>query len=285
MGDILKKIFEIIGFLSLVCFSFFYTNKISTVIKENDDILKQIKEVKEQYEIKSIDAVISNDEIVPGVSGSVVDINSSYMKMKKANSFNANLLVYKSVKPSVSVNNVYDKYIVSGNRNKKEVSIIFVLENNENIENIINTLNNYNVKTNFFVNITWFDNNNSYITKLINEDHIVGSILINTDYTKSNISWMNAIITKINNQSSNYCYNKNKDNDFLNLCKLNNAYTIVPSIEAFDNPLIQVKSNILNGSIISFKVNDKLETELPLIIEYIKSKGYNIVTLEKLLDE
>jgi hypothetical protein len=285
MGDILTKIFETIGFISLVFFSFFYTNKISTVIKENDDILKQINLVKEQYEIKPISATINEEDIIPGIKGSSIDVAKSYNKMKKLNTFNPNLLVYKDILPTVSVNKVYDKYIISGNLNKKEVTINFLLEDNENIENILNILNKYNIKANFFVTIKWFSNNNEKITYLINNEHIVGSILYKDDSLKNNINWMNAIVSKINKQNNTYCYNNTKNSEFLNLCKLNTSYTITPSIEAFDNPFIQIKTNIKNGSIISLKVNDKTISELPLIIEYINSKGFDIVSLFKLIEE
>ena len=40
-----------------------------------------------------------------------------------------------------------------------------------------------------------------------------------------------------------------------------------------------------NGSIISYNVNKQLIEELPIIINYIKSKGYNIVSLKELFNE
>lgn len=281
MGDMVKKIFQIIGFISLVCFSFFYTNKINMVIKESDDLLKQIDEMKNQYEIKSIDAEIIGNDIIPGVSGSSVDVLKSYDKMKKLNIFNSNLLVYENIKPNISVNKVYNKYIVSGNKNKKEVSIVFLLEDNK-VEDILQILNKYNIKSNFFIDINWIENNNENITKLINDGHIVGSLETNKS---SELNWINTIISKINNQNITFCYNESKNNDFLNICKLNTSYTITPSIQAFDKPIIEIKKNIQNGSIISLKINDKTIDELALIIEYINSKGYEIVSLSKLIEE
>lgn len=281
----MKKTFEIIGFISLVCFSFFYTNKISTVIKENDDLLKIINEVKEQYETKPIDAKIIDNNIIPGMSGNSIDVDKSYNKMKKINTFNDKLLVYKDTKPSISVNKVYDKYIISGNQNKKEVTINFLLEDNENIDKILEILNKYNVKSNFFVTINWFENNNDSITNLINEGYVIGNILKENNFLKSDINWVNAIVSKINKQNNTYCYNNDKNDEFLNICKLNTSYTISSTIEAFDNPVIQVKQNIKNGSIISLKVNDKTISELSLIIEYINSKGYDIVTISKIIEE
>ena len=44
-----------------------------------------------------------------------------------------------------------------------------------------------------------------------------------------------------------------------------------------------VKSNLMNGTIFTFDTNDIEEVKVS--INYILSKGYNIVTLDKLLDE
>ena len=279
LGDILKKIFETIGFISLVCFSFFYTNEITSVIKENDDLLKQITEVANEYEIDSIDAKIIDDSIIPGVSGSSINIDKSYDKMKKIDKFNSNLIVYENIKPNISVLNKYDKYIISGNEKKNEVSL--VLLNNEDIAKVLKILDKYDVKADFFVDLNWINNNDKLVKELINNNHIIGSI----NSSSNDINYINTIVSKINKQKYTFCYNEEKNKEFLNNCKLNTSYTIIPSIKAFDNPLINIKSNIKNGSIISLKINEKTINELPLIIEYIKSKGYDIVTLSKIIEE
>mgnify|MGYP005761591963 CR=1 FL=1 len=285
MGDILKKIFETIGLLCLICFSFFYTEKISTVIKENDDIQKEIEQVKDQYKTVAIDAIINNDTIIPGVSGKTIDVKASYKKMKKINSFNDNLLVYKNTKPKISVENIYDKYIISGNKTKKEISLLFLVEENDNIDKVIDILKKNNIKATFYIDGNWFENNNEKSLELIKDGHIVGNLGYNYRYDVSGISWMNTIVTKIGNQKSTYCYTENKNQDILNICKNNKSYTIIPNIVVKQNPLITIKKNLSNGSIISLKINDGLQSELPLIINYINSKDLEIVTIEKMLDE
>lgn len=282
-GDILKKIFEIIGFLGLLCFSFFYTYEISYVIKENDDLLKQIKDVEVEYYVEAMDAKIFDDNIIPGISGKTIDINESYKNMKKLNTFNSNLLVYKKIKPNISIDRTYDKFIISGNESKKEVSLIFLVD--DNINDVLNILNKYNVKANFFVTSSFFSNNNELITNLINNDHIVGNILNDSKSIKSDISYMNGIVSKINKQDKTYCYNDSRNYDYLMICESLFSYSIMPSFEAFENPTLSVKKYIKNGSIIAFKINNKTITELPLIINYINSKGFSIVNISKLIEE
>ena len=281
----MKKIFEVIGLISLVCFSFFYTEKISTVIRENDDLLKQIEQIEEQYRVEAIDAIIDGNTIIPGVSGSQIDVKSSYKKMKKVDTFNSNLLVYEDIKPKVSVNAVYDKYIISGNKNKKEVSLLFLVENKTNIDKVVSTLRKYDIKVTFYIDGNWFEQNNEKITNLIEDGNVIGNLGYNYQYNTSGVSWMNTIVTKIGNQNATYCYVETEDEETLNICKNNRSYTIKPKLVVDNNPLIAIKQNITNGSIISLKINNQLNNELPLIIEYIHSKDLKIVTLADLLNE
>ncbi len=283
--DILKKTFEIIGLISLICFSFLYTEKITTVIEENDDILNEIEIVASQYKIKPINAIVSNNNVIPGIFGKEVDIKQSYKKMKKINNFNSNLLVYKEIEPDVSVKEMYDKYIVSGNMQKKEVSLLFLIEKNDNIDEVINILKKYEISSTFYIDGNWFENNNEKIIALINEGFLIGNLGYNYKYNVSGISWMNTIVTKIGNQKNTYCYTEIDNEDLLNICKNNQSYTIKPNIITNINPLIEIKKDLKNGSIITLKINKTTIEQLPLIIEYINSKDLKIVNLEELLNE
>ena len=280
MGDTLKRIFEIIGFISLVCFSFFYTNEISNVIKENDDLLIQIKDNENLYNVKAIDAVILDDTIIPGVSGRRVSVDKSYNNMKKYNTFNENLLVYDKVKPNVSVNKVYDKYIISGNKSITNITLTFVLYPDSNIDNIINILNKNEIKATFFVDMDYFDSNNEIISYLIKNNHTIGFL----NSSKGNINYMSAVVSKINNQKYLFCFNNLKNSEFLKICSLNNNYSISSNVIDKDY-YINVKKNLTNGSILTFKVSSKLDNELGLIINYIKQKGFKIINMPKLINE
>lgn len=280
MGDTLKRIFEIIGFISLVCFSFFYTNEISNVIKENDDLLIQIKDNENLYNVKAIDAVILDDTIIPGVSGRRVSVDKSYNNMKKYNTFNENLLVYDKVKPNVSVNKVYDKYIISGNKSTTNITLTFVLYPDSNIDNIINILNKNEIKATFFVDMDYFDSNNEIISYLIKNNHTIGFL----NSSKGNINYMSAVVAKINNQKYLFCFNNLKNSEFLKICSLNNNYSISSNVIDKDY-YINVKKNLTNGSILTFKVSSKLDNELGLIINYIKQKGFKIINMPELINE
>ena len=103
----MKNFFQILGVFALFAISLLYTEQAVTVVRQLDDFMIKINEVKEQYEIKPIDAIITNDEIIPGLNGRKVDADKSYRNMKRAGQFNPNLFEYYSVKPTISLKNNY----------------------------------------------------------------------------------------------------------------------------------------------------------------------------------
>lgn len=270
----MKRIFEIIGLLSLVMFSFFITNKTAIVVKNMDDIMVEIKHNYKNYNIKSVDAVITNDTIIPGISGRKVNIGKSYRSMKEYGKYNDELYVYDKVEPKVSIKDNKDKYIESGNKSIRQVSLSFVLKDNSDIKNILDILDNNGIKASFFVDETWITDNNYTAIDLIETGYTIG---VNSDNEYN--SWMDTIIKHVGKQKYGYClYNENND-----CIKLDN-YIIKTDI-LNRNYLMNIKKEIHNGSIIIMNDNGELYKELDSVINYIKSKGYEIVTLEKILTE
>jgi len=279
----MKKFFEYLGLITLVGFSFFYTERTASVVKELDDIMIKIKEVSSNYKEEVIEAVIVENTIIPGMSGKEVNINSSYQKMRKLGMFNESYLEYEYIKPKELLKNNLDKYIISGNSNKKEVSLVFLVEERTNIDKVLKIIDENEIKANFFVDGNWFENNNELIIKLIENKHNVGNLSYNKNYQNSSFIWMDTIIKKIGKQKIGFCYKTENKKDLEN-CTLQKNYTISP-IEIDSYPLINVKNNLTQGAILAFKINDSLNKEIDLIIKYINSKGLEIVNLEKLLNE
>lgn len=256
-----------------------------SVVKEYDDIMIEIKNVNEEYKIEAKDALINDNTIIPGLKGKEIDINKSYSKMKRYGSFNSNLLIYKEIFPTVSIKDNFNKFVISGNSEKRMVSFIFLVEDNDNIDNILRILNKKNIKGNFFINSNWLEKNNDLVTELIKEGHNIGNLSNNYNYQDSLYTWIDTIIRKIGKQDISYCYSENENIEILNICSLYNNYTIIPSVIVKDYPLKEVKEQLLPGSIISFKVNNNLINELELIINFIENKGLSITNLKEHLSE
>ena len=268
----MKKYLQVIGFITLALFSFYYTSKTSLVIKNTDEIMIKIKDAKESLKLEPIDALVEGNKIVPGIKGREVDISKSYDAMKKLGTYSSNLIVYKDILPNVSISKIYNKYINIGNPIKHQVTIIFKVDENDDVNSLLEILDRNNIKANIFVS----DSLDSNILKLASSGHNVGII---------NNTWTHTLINRVSNQKNNYCYLEEENDEVLNICSMNKYYTIIPNIISNKTPTLVVKKELTNASIISLDVNKTLLKELEYIIRFIKSKGMEIVTLDTLLEE
>ena len=121
---------KIIITIILFIFSLLYLKNAVFFVRENDELMKTIKEKQNKYNIKPINAIITNNTMIPGKNGRKVNLEKSYNKMKAINSFQESLLVYDKVLPKKSINNIYNKIIISGNLNNNRISIINELDDN-----------------------------------------------------------------------------------------------------------------------------------------------------------
>lgn len=279
----MKNIIKLLGLIVLITFSFFYTDKVINVIREEDTIMIELQNKKDLYKIDAINANISDNTIIPGLNGRVVNIDKSYKQLKQVGTFNKNSLVYDNITPSVSITNNKDKYIVKGNSIKQMVSIIFILENNNYLDSINQISLNKDITFNFFVDYNYLIENTTTIKELANNEfYTYGS---NGKYTPDNLLFSNNLISRISNNSAIYCLNEKKDNTMLELCNKNDLYTITPTLVIKDNAYNKIKNNLESGSIILLKMTKDNVNNLELIIDYIKGKGMKIEGLSKLLTE
>ena len=279
----MKKVLIVI-FLTI--FSFYYTNKTIDIIRETDPIMKEIRKSNNKYYKKAINAKVVNNTIIPGINGKKIDYKKSYRKMKKYGNYNEVLTVFKETKPSVSINNIYDKYITVGNNEKKSVSLVFKIENNtdiENIKNINNILVNKNIKSTIFIDGLFLENN----LDLVNSFKLSELEILNYDnsykeiYFSSSINYLNNITGK----TAKYCYADYDNKELIELCSRLKLHTILPTIKVGNYPYKEIKNKLQNASIISIPINSSTEIELSTVIDYIKSRGYNFLTLEELINE
>lgn len=281
----MKKFFQSVGLIALVLGSFFYTEKTVSVVKEMDEVMVQIEAQARTDKKDAQDASIDGNTIIPGISGKQVDVDLSYQKMKQYGSYDAKLLQYETVKPTNSILNYYDKYIVGGNHSVSKVSILFLVEEESDIEKIDTLVKKEAIHVNYFIDGNWLEKNNDRMIQMIQDGNVIGNLSYHRDYTDSSFVWMNTIISRIGNQKIGYCYTEKQDKAVLENCKLQKKYTILPNLIAKEHPLMSVKEEIQPGSMISLPVNQVVEEQLTTIIRYIKSKGYKIVTLTELLEE
>ena len=272
----MKKI-EYIGILLLFALSLIYLNKTTNILKDKDPIMQNIVHNANNYRIESVNAKINEDTIIPGTNGCVIDINKSYAKMKKINEYTDKMLKYKDLIPEITINNIYNKYIISGNETKRNVSIIINI--NEEVEKLNTLVSTNKIKLNVFLDSEILKNDVISINKEYVKIYNGG---LNNNYDDITIEWMNDVIMENYNQSK-YCINRNKNDDNLLVCARNKMHTITPTINVTKSNIHTAKTQINNGSIIYF--DEKNIDNIITISDYIKSKGFKIVFLEELLSE
>ena len=265
----MKRLLEIVTLISLFVFSFFLTDKTSSVIKNLDDIMIMIKQDKKNYETNSINAIIDNKSIIPGISKRVVNIKESYYQMKKYGKYNPKLYIYTYIRPSISIINNKDKYINSGNKLKRMVSLNFIINDNDIINNILQILDNNNVKATFFIDEGYLSNNLNLVYNLIKANHIIG-----IKDKRSNYKWMSTIINKVGKQRNIYCLYNNT-----NKCMSIDGYSI-KGINISNNYYSNIKHELRSGSIFNLSINKELYYNLDIIIKFIKKKGYSIENID-----
>ena len=280
-----KPYLTVIGICLLTVFSFYYTNKLIEFSKSKDPIMIEIMKNKDDYNKLSIDALINNNYITPGSEGLEVDVDKSYTKMKKLGKYNDNLYVYDVVKPTISIKDNYNKFVINGNTTKKEVSLIFNVNDLKNIENINKILFNNNVSATFFIDGNIKDDDINILKILDESNNYFGNLGYNKKYSIKTIKYTNALLDRIDDDNHNYCYVEKDDINVLKTCSEVKMYTIKPMVVSNIFPFTYIKQNLENGKIFSLDTNSYTLKQLDLIIKYVRQKGYDFVTLEEILNE
>lgn len=257
----MKKYGKYIPFSLLVLLSFYTTNKTANLVRNQDPILKEIRNISLEKKEDFVNAVIEDDYIIPGMYGSVVDELKSLSKMKEQDVFNNLYLVSQPIKPDISLSDNLDKIIIKGNSKKQQVS--FVID-----ENSSKKIKDYLVKNSIKASLLITKDNfskDSYFEQ------------INNDF--KNYKELDKTLKK-NKINTNICVLDN-NNSNLKFCKSKRKYLVKPGMFLDNANIIEIKTKLDSGSIIYIKD----ATYLDCLVEYIKSKDLKIVPLSQLISE
>ena len=280
-----KKVIQVISVTLLMLFSFFYTNKSIELIRENDPIMKQIKETNMKYKVEPVNATIIGNKIIPGKSGKEIDYQKTYAKMKKYGTYNETLTVLKEIEPAVSVDDYYDKYIVQGNTERKNVSLVFKTDTISNLLSILNILNQKNIPATFFVDGLLLENNTSLFETMTQNNHELEILSYDNKYDEIYFDSALNYLSSITKRKGKYCYAEYDQKEVIELCSKLKLHTIIPTVKTTTMPYKEIKDKLYNSAIISLPLSTITEEQLPAIIDYIKQKGYTFLSLEALLSE
>ena len=273
----LKKIFKISAVLLLVGFSFFYTEKVTLIARNSDPIMRAIKKEESNKKVSNVNPVINNDEYIMGINGCEIDVDKSYSKMRSVGEFKEELI---AMKETSNDKDLTDKYVIGGNNKEKKVSLIFIV--NKDIDsNLTNYINDKNLKVNYFIDGKYLEENMIKV-KFLSENSNIYYLGENEEYSDENMLYHNNLISMNGSNEPKYCFTSDKDNNTLKLCNDYDMVTIKSDIIK-DNIYKRIKDKLNNGVI--FAIDSDNTDEIKVSINYILSKGYNIISLEDLLSE
>ena len=271
----MKRTFKYIGFILILMLSFFYTEKAALIVKDVDEIMLKIRERKIELDKKPLEAIITEKTIIPGVNGYEIDVNKSYQKMRYIGKYNDNYLKFKTINPKNTLDKNKEKIIISGNKSKKAVSVVLISTS----KNDMNFFGKIDDRISLFIDGNLVEQQKEKMKEVYN---ITGTISYNYDYNNPNYVWLDDTVKKISNTKNSYCL----IND-INLetgCEKYDNYTVYGKIIS-KNPLLTTRNQIENGKILVYEVNDSLMKEIDAILDFITAKGYDILKLDKLLQE
>ena len=273
----LKKIFKISAVLLLVGFSFFYTEKVTMIARNSDPIMRAIKKEENNKKVSNVNPVINKDEYIMGINGCEIDVDKSYSKMRSVGEFKEELIVMKETSNDKDLT---DKYVSGGNNKEKKVSLIFIV--NKDIDsNLTDYINDKNIKVNYFIDGKYLEEN-MITVKFLSENSNIYYLGDNEEYSDENMLYHNNLISMNGSNEPKYCFTSDKDNNTLKLCNDYDMVTIKSDIIK-DNIYKRIKDKLNNGVI--FAIDSDNIDEIKVSINYILSKGYNIISLEDLLSE
>lgn len=252
----MKRYFSYFGIGIFVAFSFYFTDKISTVAFNKNELVKKIKDMQTFYYEEAEDAKIdlSHNTIIPGKFGKKINTTESYLNMSDFKIFNEGYLVFDLKKPNISLENNKDKFIISGNPKKRNVSLL-VADENKFVD--------------YFLS-------NKIKFSIINKNNTKYRHFINAASNETDFKLLNRFAYK-----SKFCL---KHFSIIRLCKKYNYYLIDTNVVLQREGFNKIKSKIKSGAIIIIN-NDVTFEDLTLLISEIRFKDLEIVSITKLISE
>ncbi len=263
----MKKYYKYILVSMFVLFSFYYTDKIITMSEHNNVIMNSIVEYASNNDYKCREGEITSDGIILGLSGLSVNKNKSYSNMKGIG-FKKELIEYNDEECILSKSNNLDKYIIKGNNYLNNISIVIDVNDGKNFLKMMKIADNKGYTLNLLFN---YEMLNSNIDNISNYSNVL--------FKGKNKEDVNNFMKILHDEF--YC--TNKDGDIIEVCK-NKKLSSINVINYIDKDLLINTKKILDkGVIIFIKENEFNLNELSATLNYIKSRGYNIVSINDLL--
>lgn len=259
---------------------------------EKAELLKQIKEEAEKLRVEPINARIDRVyKAIPGYNGLEVDIDATY-ELNVNTVRGAQLrFIYREVEPAVQLEDLGSYPIYKGNPEKRAVALMInVAWGNEYLDSILNTLKTEDVKVTFFFDGSWLSKNKELALRIQQEGHEISNhayshpdmATLSRSEQQRQIVKTEQLLKEMNVNNQWFAPPSGSFNaTTVQVAREQGLLTVLWTIDTIDwrNPtsdqvMARIKSNLEPGAMILMHPTAATEQTLPMMIQYMKEKGY-----------
>ena len=119
--------------------------------------------------------------------------------------------------------------IVSGNKTKKEVALVFKINDLSNSKNITSILKDNNIPATLFIDGLYLENNIEYIESLSNFE--LELLSYDNQYNEIHFKAAKEYFESLTKRNAKYCYADYDRKEIIELCSSMKMHTIIPTIK------------------------------------------------------
>ncbi|WP_028392805.1 polysaccharide deacetylase family protein [Bacillus cihuensis] len=313
----MKKLSQIVAFSAIAGISWLlvqnpyvdvYVKSITgqsvVAVKQSDTLMQDIESKAKDYEIAPQDARIDSIwKTVPGLNGIKVNVRESYKAMREKGVFNEKKLVLTQVSPNVHISDLTPAPIYRAHPEKPVVSLLInVAWGNEYLQDMLAILKENDVKATFFLEGRWTKNNPELAKMIKQGEHEIG----NHSYSHPDMKTLSQSAAKNEMQKTNEVIEAVTDEKVKWFAPPSGSFrdqtvedanslgmgTILWSVDTIDwqkpSPdvlLNRVLSKVHSGAFILMHPTDASASSLEELIQQLKKKGLQIVTVSEAVNE
>lgn len=268
------------------------------------DLEEQVKRLTETLNQVAVPAEYDsvNESVIPDVHGFEIDTGKTTDKIRSAKKGENVVPVWREVCAESTLKDFAELPIYQGNPLKNQVALVVnVSWGNEYLEEILTLLGEENVSATFFLVGRWAEENPNLVKKIHDQGHDLGNHGfsdphmkdLSTDQIRDEITRCNQVVNGLTGQTVGWFsppYGEKEEKIYSAAAELG-LHTVLWSLDTIDwtlpgeETIVQrIVPNLHNGAVILMHPTEQTPGALVQIIEGIKEKNLQIVTVSELLN-
>jgi len=239
---------------------------------------------------------------IPGYNGLEVDLDRTLARLMENPRVTEIPFAFREVEPEIKLADLPPEPIYKGNPDKPMVSfMVNVAWGNEHLPDLLRVLREEGVKTTFFLDGTWLENNRELARAILEDGHE----LSNHGYSHKMMSRLGeaealeeirktqALLAELGVDNRLFAPPAGDfDAETVRLARREGLYTILWTLDTVDwkkpEPAFvirKIKSRLEPGSLVLMHPTEAAVQSLPALIRHARERGFTVGTVSELIDE